>query len=589
MPGSGHAQQSQAFPPEDVQVGRAPVANRFAAAAVFGMLVLIGLYRIPPVDVPWHLATGRLILATGHFPTTNTFSWTYPDFTLNQQYPLWQVPLALIVDHLGWEWVTAANCAGWTLAVLAWLGWVGVRQPVEQPLLTWLVVMGVQRHHVARPEVFTVAGLGLLLWSLDRVRLGDRRFIALGIGTTWMMVNGHQMWTLGLALQLSFLVHLGLVRVVRWRWVSEADRAVPFAPFLTMFVGSLLVCMVSPLGPGVFLAPFTTIGTLLSQGMGAEGGAMARELAPVWHDPLSFALVVAAAGVAAVWVPRSKVEPFELAVLAMGAVLVAAAIRGTPFAILSFATVAMRSRARAGSWLPERSVVHVAGAVTAVVLSLQIAAQVFRTPVVFHRLQFGFGRTYGEWADDAMAFLRSDPPPGEMLNLGWVAGNPLIEGLYPIRSVFVDPRWEAYPRSFLLDSIRACEDGAALDALVTQWRPGFIVAEVPDALIRERVGALVRSGQWRLVYADTLLAVLVGVRPDNVDYLVRHPAVDLATWIPADLASPDQPLLLAQQQVRTAEFLRVLGERERASEWAARARAHAEHSVIAEALETFPE
>ncbi|MEQ1508285.1 MAG: hypothetical protein ABMB14_39000, partial [Myxococcota bacterium] len=96
-----------------------------AFAGVMVLLVAIGIYRIPAVDVPWHLATGRWILEHRAFPVTNTFSWTSPDHPLHQQYPLFQVPLAWIVDRLGWPWVTVANALGWAVGVGLWIRWGG--------------------------------------------------------------------------------------------------------------------------------------------------------------------------------------------------------------------------------------------------------------------------------------------------------------------------------------------------------------------------------------------------------------------------------------------------------------------------------
>ena len=51
--------------------------RRTGAAGVFAALFVVAVYgsqRIPPIDVPWHLATGRLIVAKGIVPVTNTFS-----------------------------------------------------------------------------------------------------------------------------------------------------------------------------------------------------------------------------------------------------------------------------------------------------------------------------------------------------------------------------------------------------------------------------------------------------------------------------------------------------------------------------------
>src|SRR5438552_9401250 len=61
----------------------------------------LGLIKINPVDVPWHLATARLAEATGHWPVRNTFSWTYPDYTIYQQYPVFQATIYAVFKLAG--------------------------------------------------------------------------------------------------------------------------------------------------------------------------------------------------------------------------------------------------------------------------------------------------------------------------------------------------------------------------------------------------------------------------------------------------------------------------------------------------------
>jgi hypothetical protein len=558
-----------------------------ALVAVVAMFLAVGCYKIAPVDIPWHLATGRLILEQHRFPVTNTFSWTFPDYTLNQQYPLFQVGLALIVDHLGWDWVTVANAAGWALGLLAWMRYAGPwREAAQQPLLWLVVALGVQRHHTPRPEMLTVLGLGLILLGLERLRKGDRWGALVVIGAQWVMVNSHQLWILGPVVQGLMLAHLAVTRIARGRWrVSTEDANAPWEPFVATFAGSLVVGMASPLGPRVYLAPLAPIGTLLTQGMRASGGAQARELMPVWTDPLSLGIALILVAVLGFWLwrARERVVPFELGLAALGIGLVAVAIRGIPFASLCAGVVAARSRARAGPALPPESPVHVAGAIAAILVAARLSQALLTAEPAFYRVQPGFGRSEGEWQDRAVAFLRADRPPGEMLNIGWVAGNPMIGGLWPVKRVFVDPRWEAYPRDFLLTAIAAASDGEQQQRLIDQWSPGFVVIEVPDGDAVDRLADLRATGEWRLVYADSLLAVLVREVPDHADWLARHPAVDPATWDPGDWVE-GRPVLLAEQRIRVAHLLRRLGQPARADALIAQARALADDPIVAEKL-----
>ena len=578
-------------------------AGWLASGAVIGLMFAIGIYKIPPVDVPWHLATGRWAIEHGHFPVTNTFSWTWPDHPLHQQYPLFQIPLALLVGSLGWGSVTIAGAALWTAVTLSWARWAGPwRTLAEQPMLWLLVVLGVQRHHTARPEVLTLLGLGLLLCSIESLRQRHKGFPWLSVAlvglSQWMMVNGHQLWPLGIAVQVSFLIHLACVRLLAGYTlgelrVDETDRDLPFAPPLAALALSLLLAMISPLGAGVYLAPLAVLDTLREQGHTTSTGAQAVELMPVWSDPLSTLLLAFSLVTLLFWLFRARrsIAPFDLAVALMGALLVGAAVRGMPFAALSFGAVAARCRRRSGPLFPPESPLHAATAACALLLSLLMLRVVSSTEPAYFRVQRGFGRTVGEWGDGVSAFLTASPPPGEMLNLGWVVGNPMIGSVYPAKRVFVDPRWEAYPKPFLLSAIASMRDARELDALIAEHEPGFIVAEMRLLEVQQRAGELWSTGRWPLVYADTEHIVLVRDDLASAPWLSEHPPIpaeQLRERFEEGLL-PDYPILRAQQQIRAARLLAILGLGEDARALAEAARASSSDPIVGDELATLAE
>ena len=134
--------------------------QRFVLAIVVALLVIFGIFRIDPFDVPEHLAVGRIIWETGQPMTTNALSWTWPEYPNHQQYPLYQVIIYGLQSGVGWWSLSVFCCATWTAAVVAWMAWAGGVNEVARTVPVWfLAVLGVQRHLVARPEVFTLLGL----------------------------------------------------------------------------------------------------------------------------------------------------------------------------------------------------------------------------------------------------------------------------------------------------------------------------------------------------------------------------------------------------------------------------------------------
>ncbi|HEY5451249.1 MAG TPA: hypothetical protein VIQ54_20995, partial [Polyangia bacterium] len=64
------------------------------AWAVWTLIIVAGvalsLLRVMAINLPWHLATARLAQEIGHWPVVNTFSYTFPDYPIYQQYPAFQ-------------------------------------------------------------------------------------------------------------------------------------------------------------------------------------------------------------------------------------------------------------------------------------------------------------------------------------------------------------------------------------------------------------------------------------------------------------------------------------------------------------------
>jgi hypothetical protein len=134
----------------------------------------------------------------------------------------------------------------------------------------------------------------------------------------------------------------------------------------------------------------------------------------------------------------------------------------------------------------------------------------------------GLGRSAGDWLDAPVATLRADPPPGRMMNVPYELANALIWS-WPEQPVFVDPRFEAYPRRFLADCIASYRDDAVMDRLIAQHEPGWILGGHCRGVQRERLVRLARDPRWQLTYADAAALVLVRRTPEAAPYLARHP------------------------------------------------------------------
>ena len=106
----------------ETQAAPAPI-DWLAAALVVLAAVAFALIRVQPVNLGWHLATARLAQETGRWPAVNTFSYTFPDHPVYQQYPAFQGTLWAVLQHAGWGGLSVLTAAGWTVAFLLFVRW----------------------------------------------------------------------------------------------------------------------------------------------------------------------------------------------------------------------------------------------------------------------------------------------------------------------------------------------------------------------------------------------------------------------------------------------------------------------------------
>ncbi|HVZ74127.1 MAG TPA: hypothetical protein VHJ20_17230 [Polyangia bacterium] len=545
-----------------------------AAALVVLAAFAFALIRVQPINLPWHLATARLAQETGHFPARNTFSYTFPDHPVFQQYPAFQGALWALLGVGGWPALSVLAGVGWTIVVLLFVRWAGPwREGAALHVIWMLGVCALWRRMMLRPDLFSMLALGALLVSLDAFARTRRAVFAL-VGAPLahlFWVNSHQLWPLSLVVQGSFVAH---VVALRAGWFTKLDQLdgeqpPPLWPALGALGLSIALTFATPLGAEIWLAPARTAKSL------AIFRAEVAEFRRVWTMPLEFGLTLAT-GVPAAWAflrARRRAAPFDLLLWLLSLALVVSAVRGLMFFGVVSVAVFQRTRARcraAGIALapgvgPEaqRALGAIGLAFTLLVAGNVVYRRWVHPPLGLAGTQPGLGRSIGGWGEHMTAYLRAAPPPGHMMNMGPGVGDLVILDA-PGIPVFVDSRLETYPVDFLRDVIASDRDDALLDELVARWDVRWIVAEHFRDTVRARVLHLMTRG-WAPTYVDSDFIVLVRPTPETATYIADH-RIDPRAHDPVDLVGLDRgfPSLRAQQRARYAHLLRALGDGARA-------------------------
>jgi hypothetical protein len=327
----------------------------------------------------------------------------------------------------------------------------------------------------------------------------------------------------------------------------------------------------SPLGTDILKVPSHTAGSLLYHKEAVQ------EFAPFYGSPYVLCVVIFATCLLAVglWKRRRDWQPLELFLWLIFASTVVAATRGVTLYTMVCVGIFGRSFAGTNPPMPESSIenptderAHKMFRIFCAVATLFICGAIFHMrwvapERVLGGTQPGIGLSPGVWPGESLRFLRENPPPGRMINLTWYSGNPLLLELFPQHRVFVDPRFESYPRAFLLKAIEAGDNREALDRLIMEYRPGWMVAEVRSARLRKMAADLIQEGSWQLVHVDSIFLIMVRNIPENWEYVSRHRlAIDQITFPDFLWSEPD---LLALQELRLADFCAKLGMPERAA------------------------
>jgi len=422
-----------------------PIRNRFRRAISFPVVLGVTLValafltarlNLPDPDVWWHLAVGEEILATGQWPTQDTYSYTAAGNEWIAYEWLGEVALAQVASWGGFTSLTIfliLLCSLFLLLVYryAYLVTGHSKAAFLATALVWPLSAVV---YTLRPQLLGYVFLTLTLVCLESFRRGGRKAIWALPLVFLVWVNTHGTFIFGLFL-LGWFWLSSLVRFERGGLKSE-----PLAPkdrrlLLAVLVACVLVLFLTPYGARIAAYPFQM--ALLQP----TNFANIVEWQPVPFELVlgKYFLLLLLAFLGLQLVRPATFRLFDTGLFFLTLYMACVHRRFLVFFAIAFAPLLAT---QLSAWLTPYQQARDKYALNVALLLLALIGMVGYFPGP-EKMEEVVAKRFPR---DAVAYLQENPVPGPMLN-HYAFGGYLIWARRPHPQVFVDGRVDFYEYS----------------------------------------------------------------------------------------------------------------------------------------------
>jgi hypothetical protein len=469
-------------------------------------------------DTGWHIRTGEWILANGRVPRQDMFSFTKPGQAWYAWEWLWDVCFAWLYHHGALASVVSASilvlCV--TFALLYRLTLRHCGNPFLAIGTTFLACVCSVLHWLARPHLFTMLFVVILLMILERVYQGKARWLLATPPLMILWTNIHGGFLAGLIILAGFAAGEALraifaaeprersVALQRAKWFGAAGLASAAATLVNPYTYHLHAHIYK-----FFTEPYHLQNIVEFQSIS-------------FHEPAALYLevVLLLGAVTAGWFIAKHRNFVPLVLIAGWAHLALFSARNIPlFAIIATPFVAQAldemlrglERARVAAWVAQVvSGFRKTGAEFAhmdrpwrihalSVAATGILAILLASPAAIGKLKPEFDPK--NYPTQALSVLRASPESRIFTGDQW--GDYLIYELYPAHKVFIDGRSDFYGQEFEQKFFDLMSVKYDWQQYLTQYNIDTIVLSPTTPL----ASAIKESCHWRAVYDDQVAIV----------------------------------------------------------------------------------
>lgn len=491
--------------------------NRILTFFIFLLLFIGYFHPITAInqDLGRHLLTGKIILQTLSFPTTNLFSYTFADFpfinhhwlsevlfytvqSLTGYLGLFILALGIIVTAFGLVFFQAARVA--SFLVLSFISVIYLRILFERTDI--------------RPELFSFLFFAVMITILFRFREGFTKLIYLLIPLELVWVNTHIYFPIGILILILFSLDAAVTN--RHQLFAKKPK--------TLFLVTLAAGLITLVNPHGLDGATYPLRVFQNYGYTIEENQTPFLLESLgFHKPsypyLQLAIILLF-GSLFFTMKKTRLIDWLLAITFTAIAL--SAVRNFP--LFAFATLipCARSLTIAVSLLKatfshqQRFLLQCIAGVSL------IAIVIWQGNIVVTEKSFGYG--VEESGKEALTFFEQNNIKGPIFN-NFDIGSYIESRLYPKERVFIDGRPEAYPAVFLKDTyIKMQEDKKVFDTMVDKYNINAVIFSHTDQTpwAEKFLPMILTHPSWRLIYLDSFIVILLKDTPDNKMLIAKY-------------------------------------------------------------------
>ncbi|HLJ18298.1 MAG TPA: hypothetical protein VKV15_27655, partial [Bryobacteraceae bacterium] len=474
-------------------------------------------------DTGWHIRIGEWMMAHGRVPDKDFFSFTKAGQPFYAWEWLWDLCFAWIYHHGGLATVVAASIVvlSVTFALLFRLVSRRCDNPFIAILATFLACAVSSLHWLARPHLFTLLFVVILLFILDRVEEGRPRWLLVLPPMTILWTNLHGGF---LALFIVLAAYIA-GEIAQALFTAEPEDRRRSLQRTKWYIATAFACAAATLVNPYTYHLHAHLIQYFSESFHMENILEFQSIS--FHNPaavyLEIILLLAALG--SIWL-LGKHKQFVPAILVIGwAHLALLSARNIPlFGIVAAPIMAQAlnemlaalRQARIAPWLQKAAAAfrntalefgendrlwrtHLISIAAALVLTLLLAS-----PAATGKLKPEYDPQ--NYPSKALAVLRANPNSRIFTDDEW--GDYLIFNLYPGHKVFVDGRSDFYGQDFEQKYLDLMEAKYDWEQYLNRYQVDTIVLSTKTAL----ASVIKESRNWRLIYDDSIAIVFTAVR-----------------------------------------------------------------------------